>query len=374
MPSKNSKKIEPSKTKSYKSTNKQNQKTRVKKGGELLSSGSYGCVYSPPLPCDKEPTKKPGPNDISKLFIRPDEAQSEWLHAVLLKTIDPKQNYFLYPRVQCSTSIDAVRANDREGTKCPLIEEPVEPNTRYAQLISMNGGKSMYDFMADRYIAGNPLTFREYIELLIPIAKGIQVLNSKGYCHHDIKPNNILIDDTNTPRIIDFGFMTESKTIPTSSNRFLKKNYWIHPPEYWVMDKKLSGESLTNSTKLKYILDRVGEYSSVFSEKDLKEILEWYLLYWPSLSDIEKTYLIALDTDPTPILSSPNYPQYVDVYSLGIMMMYMIEFLADIKLPDFYSSELFTTYKSIVRGATHPVVQKRYSISKVLKLLRNLIK
>lgn len=345
-----------------------------KKGGALLSSGSYGCVYSPPLPCDTEPMKKTRSNDISKVFATEEEANSEWQKSILLKTIDPKRTYLLYPHIQCTTSTEAIQNNNVEGKECPLFENQADVKSRYPQLISINGGMSLYDYMADMYHGGNPIKMIDYVRLLVQVAKGIQLLNSKGYCHHDIKPNNILVDTNGIPRIIDFGFLTESKILPTDQNRFLKKNYWIHPPEYWVMNKKIEGASLKPIEKYQYIMHRLNQYNSVFSEKDKSEIIQWYILFWPSQCDIEQAYLKALTGESLSIMSSTEYPYYVDVYSLGIMMMYMVQFVAESASGNFMDTEPFMTYKNIVRGAMHPDVQKRYSISKVLKLLRTLIR
>jgi serine/threonine protein kinase len=345
-----------------------------KKGGALLSSGSYGCVYSPPLPCDMEPAKKPQSTDISKVFATQEEAESEWQKSTLLKSIDPKQTYLLYPRIQCTTSAQAIQANDIAGKECPLFKNQTDPQARFSQLISSNGGKPLYDYMADMYQTGNPITMIDYLKLLLQIGKGIQLLNSKGYCHHDIKPNNILVDTNGIPRIIDFGFLMEYKIIPSDKNRFLEKNYWIHPPEYWVMNKKIKGDSIKPLEKYQYIMNRLNQYNSVFSEKDKSEIIQWYIYFWPSQCDIEQAYLKAMTGDTLGMMSSSDYPYYVDVYSMGIMMMYMVQFVDEFNDTNFMETDAFKTYKTIVRGAMHPDLQKRYSISKVLKLVRTLVR
>lgn len=344
------------------------------KGGSLVSSGSYGCVYSPPLPCDTEPSKKPQPTDISKIFATSEEAQSEWQKSLVLKTIDPKQTYLLYPYIQCSTSYSAIQANDAEGNSCPLLKDVTDQTARFSQLVSLNGGQPLYDYLANRFEEGNPVSMKNYLSLLEQVAKCIYVMNSKGYCHHDIKPNNILVNDQGVARLIDFGFMMQSRVIPTGENRFLKKNYWIHPPEYWVMNKKLEGNPISNLEKHQYIVHRLNQYNSVFSDKDQTEILQWYIKYWPSLCEMEQAYLKAMTGETLPMMSTPEYPLYVDVYSFGIMMMYLIQFVSENSSSDFIGSGVFASYKNIVCGAMHPNLQKRYSISKVLKLIRALNK
>lgn len=347
-----------------------------KKGGYMLSSGSYGCVYSPPLSCDIEPSKKPAKTDISKIFATPEDAEAEWKQSVILKTIDPKQKFFIYPYIQCATSTQTIRANEKPDNPCPLLEELAEQKNQYMQLISNNGGIPMYDYMADKKKAFSPITFIEYIKLLIYIVKGIELLNGMGYVHHDIKPNNILIDEKGIPHIIDLGFLMNVKDIPSRNNPFLEKNYWIHPPEYWIYKERLNDEPITLYKKNTFIIERLNQFNSVFSDKDTSNIAFWYTKYWSSLREIEEEYIRAfsnrdaLETQ----MNTPSYALYVDAYSIGIMMVYMIQFTKEISEDAFVSSELFKQYIDIVRGATHPYVQKRYNISKILKLLKTLIK
>ena len=89
---------------------------------------------------------------------------------------------------------------------------------------------------------------------------------------------------------------------------------------------------------------------------------------------MEQAYLKAMTGETLPMMSTPEYPLYVDVYSFGIMMMYLIQFVSESSSSDFIGSNVFASYKNIVCGAMHPNLQKRYSISKVLKLIRALNK
>ncbi|WP_157198973.1 serine/threonine protein kinase [Methanolacinia paynteri] len=55
-----------------------------------------------------------------------------------------------------------------------------------------------------------PLPVEKTISIITGIAEGLEYAHAMGIVHHDIKPNNILLDDRDTPKITDWGL---SKTI-----------------------------------------------------------------------------------------------------------------------------------------------------------------
>lgn len=70
------------------------------------------------------------------------------------------------------------------------------------------------DFIAMEYVDGQPLgrycrsvrpSHAELFDLLIQIADGLQHAHAAGVIHRDLKPDNILVDGTGCPKILDFG-------------------------------------------------------------------------------------------------------------------------------------------------------------------------
>jgi len=78
--------------------------------------------------------------------------------------------------------------------------------------------------------------FSEKLSLLIDTAKGLQEIHKKGFCHLDIKPENIFIKTNEKgklePRIGDFGFVTKinSKTSPCGTPAFIAPEMLIGSP------------------------------------------------------------------------------------------------------------------------------------------------
>jgi serine/threonine protein kinase len=89
------------------------------------------------------------------------------------------------------------------------VKTPSEPkkNLKYAILEYASKG-ILYD-----YIHYPQKGFSERHAKLIfhKILKGVQAIHNVGFCHRDIKMENILVDDKFNPKICDFGFAAETK-------------------------------------------------------------------------------------------------------------------------------------------------------------------
>ena len=65
--------------------------------------------------------------------------------------------------------------------------------------------EKMAGSLSDRLRREGPLDWREALELIAPVAEGLEHAHSHGILHRDIKPANILLDDVGAPRLADFG-------------------------------------------------------------------------------------------------------------------------------------------------------------------------
>jgi serine/threonine protein kinase/ribosomal protein S27E len=55
------------------------------------------------------------------------------------------------------------------------------------------------------WLTGNPVSAREKTELCIPIAEALHHAHEQGIVHRDMKPSNIMIDESGRPYLTDFG-------------------------------------------------------------------------------------------------------------------------------------------------------------------------
>jgi serine/threonine-protein kinase len=81
------------------------------------------------------------------------------------------------------------------------------------------------------YLGENPAAADRIFE---GVVDGFTHLQEKGILHRDIRPDNILVETTGTPKIIDFGFGKQTDIeIDTEEEKSISLNLWCAaPPEF----------------------------------------------------------------------------------------------------------------------------------------------
>lgn len=89
--------------------------------------------------------------------------------------------------------------------------------------------------------------FLQKIQLLLKICNDIQCLHTNGYCHRDIKPNNLLFLN-NTLYLADFGLVTDpQETTGITPHKTRMGNYQTIAPEMRKTGKNLQTEDYKKS-------------------------------------------------------------------------------------------------------------------------------
>jgi serine/threonine protein kinase len=55
------------------------------------------------------------------------------------------------------------------------------------------------------YAEGAKLNTRQRLALMIQICAAVQHAHERGVIHRDLKPGNILVDESGQPKVLDFG-------------------------------------------------------------------------------------------------------------------------------------------------------------------------
>jgi len=215
-------------TKTYKK-----RKNKIKKGGEAVVAGSYGCVFRPSLKCI-DPMKYPYKDThISKLMYNDKSVvkEVEEMDNVkeIIKTIPNNDKYFL---VMDTNVCDPAKLSDTDlnlfDEKCDLFTDnginSKNVNSKLSQLKLINipdGGMEIDDYILKILLNKNEKEkYKSFIKvnssLIELLNNGIVPINQNGLIHMDIKGNNMLVDDNGNVRLIDWGLASKNNgsTIP----------------------------------------------------------------------------------------------------------------------------------------------------------------
>lgn len=256
-------------------------KNKNNRGGRVIASGGYGCVFNPALKCKS--SSKRETNKISKLMTKRHATEEyEEINKIRnkLDSIPNYKDYFLiYDATLCTpaklTSSD-LKSYSEKCTALPknnITKDNI--NSKLDEVMSLsipNGGLPVDDYI---YQAG---TFEKIYEVHLQLVKllknGIIPMNKTNIYHSDIKDSNILIEESEPKkaRLIDWGLSVEY--IPNKTVQF-PKNWRNRPLQFNV---PFSVIIFTDDFYKKY-----SEYlknNGIVDELHLKPFVVNYLNYW----------------------------------------------------------------------------------------------
>ena len=176
------------------------KKDKIHKGGKFVASGSYGCVYTPNIPC----TGYNRDNKYISKIIRNDKdiiyEEFGKLMDFNFNIMDPTQKYILYPLELCNIE-DIDEKNDNYLKDCKIInkasfnlkDEQLKTvylkmlNFQNKNIIAPNGGEDLLKLFN--------IDFEQFCNIFISISIGIYILNRNGISHSDLKLGNAVIDN-----------------------------------------------------------------------------------------------------------------------------------------------------------------------------------
>ena len=187
---------------------------------KLIGSGTYGCVYKPPLKCIGPGERQPCANCITKIMEDHAMIEEYSVYETLnLNEIDPEGKYYIPKPSKCT--IDP----NFNISECDILE--TNPGTA---LTYENGGVNMVSViqnMSKDNINGILRNFANIIE-------GVVALNSNNIFHIDIKPENIVCGENGTGpyKLIDFGLTIKGKV---TADAMYESAYIVWPIEVPIL-------------------------------------------------------------------------------------------------------------------------------------------
>ena len=318
------------------------------KGGKVISSGGYGCVFSPALKCEGE-TKR-GKDKITKLMTdRHATEEYEEINKIKekLDKIKNYQDFFLVDDVSLCRPAKLTTSDLEEfGDKCTALPKnditKKNINQKLDSIMALNipnGGIPLDDFI---YENGNyEKLFQTHKSLVDLLKKAIIPMNKNNIYHSDIKDSNILIENMSTTtlkaRLIDWGLSVEY--VPGSDIKF-PKNWRNRPLQFNVpfsviiftdtfyenYSKYLTEGGTVDEASLKpFVINYLNEWIKERGSGHYKFINEiMYLLYSSELTSISD------GSKPNVVETEITMPYIID-YVVDVLIHYT-KFKADGKL------------------------------------------
>ena len=316
--------------------------TLERKGGKVLASGGFGCIFSPALKCKGSTNREKG--KISKLMTeRHAREELEEINRIGKKTRSIKNNadYFLLrdatlcqPEKISDIDLHDYTKKCSALNKIDITKSNINNNLDKLMLLNMpDGGLAVDDYI---YQNGSYNTIYDlHIKLVELLKNGIIPMNSKNIFHCDIKDSNVLVDDSSPTklktRLIDWGLSTiyrpfEDAPFPrTWRNRPLQFNVPFSViifsdsfiEKYSSFIKK-DGNYNDDDQLRPFVLDYITSWMKERGAGHYKFINEiMYMLYSKSLTNVdEKTKTMIIETEFT--------MHYISNYIISILKKYTI--------------------------------------------------
>ena len=197
------------------------------KGGKVIASGGFGCVFYPSLKCETQDLKDH--NKISKLMTTK-HAQDEYnqinKYKNILNVIPNYEKYFLLndlvlckPDKLTKENLNGYNKKCKPLKKKGITYKNINKSLDKVMTINMpNGGINVKRFIHSYFVSSNIIKLNNnLIDLLV---NGIVPMNKLNVYHCDIKEANVLVQINQTElitRLIDWGLSistTNSDKIP----------------------------------------------------------------------------------------------------------------------------------------------------------------
>lgn len=195
-------------------------------GGALLGQGVFGCTFDPAPPCAGGRVFKEiaGQKAVGKLTS--EDVTEELEIGKTIMALPLAAQYFALPSASCKAG-DPKQDPDAKG--CRVLSES-DQGTSFSLLLMPAAGKQLLRWAGDLQRLG-----ANYERLFRHLLEGMVIYQNAGYIHNDIHMGNILVDERDVARYIDFGLafrMSDIKTWDDTNmgRRFRPKYNWT-PPE-----------------------------------------------------------------------------------------------------------------------------------------------
>ena len=333
-----------------------------------IAEGTYGCGFFPHLKCTKGEEQK---DAMGKIFSDHESLTEEQNISKIIQRLDPSNEFTIPFYESCTTDLSQADQSDMIDYCSHTNALIYEGTTKTRQLLYRFGGVDLQNLV--RHFASYRKPYiDDFIHLLVPIIKGIVVLQKHEYIHCDIKPPNILYDDKKGKLfLIDFGLLTEFKELPQKT-MVTKFTYPYYPPEfkmyYHLVDKK--DKALT-------IVRTIAKNFEAYGTANFREFLKRYCGISATIEDVSTRVILnaTKNVKQFQVDFATQFVKKVDTYSLGITFLELCFVLERSNIMRVRNRQLFDAFmKTIIPRMIDFDPYERADPQTILDAIKSLLK
>jgi serine/threonine protein kinase len=241
-------------------------------GGKLFDEGMYGCIFTPPLECKNKTKQSFDETDfpaLSKLILA-DAANIEYAISKVIRQIPLWKNYFVVSESICEP---ALIQKDKELYDCPVIDDHKLSDFRILNM--PYGGVPLNTYRIN-------LESFDFMAFITHFIESVALLNLFGIVHRDIHQGNILVDNNEVPRIIDFNLAIPVESKVTSNKMKHMYSYITaqEPPDSTIVNAVMLGFNADRIIETiidkKPILKKIRNVLGITSREQLQSLEKFY--------------------------------------------------------------------------------------------------
>ena len=299
-----------------------------------MASGGFGCIFKPALKCKGSAERTDGVSKMSVEQHGKQEMDEITKIRNRLKTIKGYDIYYLLDINICTpdklSKDDLKKFNDKcyALTRYNINEKNINNRLGGLTILNMpNAGVDLKDWLVvDGVITREKMFLLNKIIIKL-LKNGVRPMNEKGVIHNDLKDRNIMVDEYDNARVIDWGLagVVNNNKVPTE---ILNRPLQFNTP--------FSSMIMSEEFKLNYdvFLQRVKDGIILFNKMNVRNyIINEYLIKLARYYGYYDDNVILFNMIFSPGISEETFLSEVkreNLIEYGYYLYYLSNYITDI--------------------------------------------